>query len=223
VGEIDDHRPLGVSFKNVIGRDLLHARHVTQRTFSFTNEACHVFNANGFPPTEDHTNAFFERWSIVRFDHVCPAQSRDPRLAEKIVGRELGAVLSWALDGARDLFACDERFIETTVHLDVLDQWRGRTDSVRSFFLDREAVELRMNWRDEHPGEADPGDEYFAHAQSELHREYRRWCERVGRKGFGLHAFGDSMRRAFERFGLSEDTKTHRIVGAHPKPREPLV
>ncbi len=100
VGEIDDKRPLTVSFKNVIGRDLLHGRHVTHRPFSFRNEAGHVFNCNGFPPTEDQTNAFWDRWSGVEFRHTRPAEKRDDRLAEKIVATELPAILAWALGGS---------------------------------------------------------------------------------------------------------------------------
>jgi putative DNA primase/helicase len=216
VGEIDDKRPLTVSFKNVIGRDLLHGRHVTHRPFSFRNEAAHVFNCNTFPPTEDQTNAFWDRWSIVEFRHTRPPEKRDDRLAEKIIAGELPAVLAWALEGARLLAQNSGRFVETAAHRAMLDKWRGRTDSVRSWLLDEEAVELRRD----HPDDRSP-KQYWARTQTELHRYYCAWCQRARRHALGLHNFGDALRNAFSWAGLSEDTETHKIFGCHPLEPQP--
>jgi putative DNA primase/helicase len=211
VGEVDDKRPLTVSFKNVIGRDLLHGRHVTHRPFSFRNEAGHVFNCNGFPPTEDQTNAFWDRWSGIEFRHTRPPGQRDDRLAEKIIGTELAGVLGWALEGAGMLARNHGRFIETAAHIAMMEKWRGRTDSVRSWLFDREAVELACD----HQDELYNGD-YFLRTQTELHRAYCSWCSSARRHPLGLHNFGDALRNAFPAAGLSENTTTHKIFGAHP-------
>ena len=211
VGEVDDKRPLTVAFKNVIGRDLLHGRHVTHRPFSFRNEAAHVFNSNGFPPTEDQSNAFWDRWSVLEFRHTRPPEKRDDRLAEKVIEAELPAVLAWALEGARLLAQHGGRFLETNAHRTMMDKWRGRTDSVRSWLLDPEAVEL---YRDS--PELVPDEGYWMRSQTELHRHYCRWCQLARRHALGLHTFGDALRNAFAWAGLKEDTGTHKLFGVHP-------
>lgn len=212
VGEIDDKRPLTVSFKNVIGRDLLHGRHVTHRPFSFKNEAGHVFNSNAFPPTEDQTNAFWDRWSVIEFRHMRPPEKRDHRLAEKIIANEMPGLLAWALHGAHLLGQSGGRFIETAAHTAMMERWRGRTDSVRSWLLDTESVELLRD----HPDDHSPR-EYWLHTQTALYRHYCSWCQLSRRHALGLHNFGDALRNAFALVGLNEDRETHKVWGAHPR------
>jgi putative DNA primase/helicase len=212
VGEVDDKRPLTVAFKNVVGRDLLHGRHVTHRPFSFRNEAAHVFNCNGFPPTEDQTNAFWDRWSGVEFRHTRPPENRDDRLAEKIIASELPGVLAWAIEGAQLLAEAGGRFIETVAHTAMIEKWRGRTDSVRSWLFDRDVVELLRDEPDDRQVK-----EYWLRTQTELHRHYCTWCQMARRHPLGLHTFGDALRNAFGVAGLSEDRATHKIGGAHPR------
>ena len=198
------------SFKNVIGRDLLHGRHVTHRPFSFRNEAAHVFATNTFPPTEDHTNAFWDRWSIIEFRHTRSPQARDDHLAEKIIANELPGVLAWALAGAQLLGQSGRRFIETRSHQRMMEIWRGRTDSVRSW-LQEDAVELLRDEPDDKQVK-----EYWLRSQTELHRHYCAWCSLARRHPLGLHNFGDALRNAFAVFGLCEDQETHKIWGVHP-------
>jgi putative DNA primase/helicase len=212
VGEVDDKRPLTVSFKNVIGRDLLHGRHVTHRPFSFRNEAANVFACNGYPPTEDQTNAFWDRWSCVEFRHTRAEENRDDTLAEKIISKELPAVLAYALAGAKALAEHGGRFIKTAADRETIERWRGRTDSVRSWLADSEAVELLRNF----PGAEDAG--YWTRSQTELHRSYCAWCSQARRHPLSLHNFGDALRNAFVLYGLREDTASHKIYGLHPLP-----
>jgi putative DNA primase/helicase len=212
VGEIDDKRPLTVSFKNVIGRDLLHGRHVTHRPFSFKNEAGHVFACNTYPPTEDQTNAFWDRWSCIEFRHTCAPERRDDRIADKIIATELPAVLAFALAGAQSLAEHGHRFVETRADQGTIERWRGRTDSVRSWLADSEAVELH---RDDSSLAENPT--YWTFSQTELHRYYCLWCSQARRHPLGLHTFGDALRNAFGLCGLREDTATHKIYGLHPR------
>lgn len=211
VGEVDDKRPLTVSFKNVIGRDLLHGRHVTHRPFSFRNEAGHVFACNGYPPTEDQTNAFWDRWSCVEFRHTRAEEERDDTLAEKIINTELPGVLAWALAGAQALAEHGGRFIKTAAHRETIERWRGRTDSVRSWLCDPEAIELLRNHADDQVDKV-----YWLRSQTELHRHYCAWCQLARRHPLGLHTFGDALRNAFALAGVIEDKETHKIWGAHP-------
>lgn len=211
VGEVDDHRPLNVSFKNVIGMDLLHGRHVTHRPFSFKNQAGHVFACNGFPPSEDQSNAFWERWSIIQFRHIRLEQQRDDHLAEKIIGTELPGVLAWALEGARLLAVAGGKFPKTDAHAALMEKWRSRTDSVRSWLaddLDPDAVfktcrnEIKKKEK-----------ETWLNTQTDLHAAYCRWCAKARRHPLGLHTFGDALRNAFPLYGLKEDSETHKIFG----------
>jgi putative DNA primase/helicase len=197
----------------VTGRDLLHGRHVTHRPFAFKNEAAHVFASNSYPPTNDQTGAFWARWSCIRFRHTRPLHERDRALGEKIIADELPGVLAWALDGANDLAQLGGCFVETRTNADVLNEWRGRTDSVRSWLSDREAVELE---RDESADGTRQVDDYWTRSQTELHRAYVSWCASARRLPLGLHNFGDQLRNAAAGFGLREDSHLRKFRGVHP-------
>jgi len=74
VGEIDYNAALDSVFKNVTGGGTLTARHPTHKPFEFVCEATHVVNANASPATKDRSDAFWRRWSIVRFEAVVPPE-----------------------------------------------------------------------------------------------------------------------------------------------------
>lgn len=220
VGEIDDKRPLTSSFKNVIGRDLLHGRHVTHRPFSFRSEAGHVFNCNGFPPTEDQTNAFWDRWSCVEFRHTRPENERDDTLAEKIIATELPGVLAWALEGADLLGKGGGRFSKTAAHVAMLTKWRNRTDSVRSWLADLDANSFARDCQKSMDAELFAKcvkDGEFLNTQTALHGAYCEWCQKVRRHSLGLYNFGDALRNTFALYELREDQETHKVFGIRLK------
>jgi putative DNA primase/helicase len=210
VGEIDAMRPLTSAFKNVIGRDLLHGRHVTHRPFSFRNEASQIFASNNFPPTEDESESFFDRWSCIEFRHSRAANERDDRLGEKIIRGELSGVLAFALEGARELVAKGGRFTLTTAHRTAIEAWRGRSDSVGAWLRDRDAVELRRDF----PADDQNG---WLHSRTRLHDHYDEWCQHAGRRPLALHHFDEVVRNHFAEFGMREDHATHKIWGIRPR------
>lgn len=173
VGELPEDEAIPAAyFKTVTGRDLLTGRHPSGRPFTFRNEATHIFNANYFPTTRDHSEAFFSRWLIIGFENSrlqLGEGAIDTTLADRIVEQELPGILAWALQGAIRLQARGH-FLTTSTHTRLMDQWRRRTDSVMEFLHDTEYCVLGPSgtWK-----------------RSALYQGYLIWCKESSRKPLG--------------------------------------
>lgn len=187
VGELPEEEPIPAAhFKTVTGRDLLTGRHPTGKPFTFRNEAAHIFNTNHFVNTRDHSEAFFTRWLIVGFlnSRLCKGdEAIDADLAEHIVRDELGAVLAWAMEGAKRLQKRG-RFQVTSTQTRLMGQWRRRINSVLEFLHDTECVELEAN------ANAAGG---FRWKRADLYADYVTWCYAAGRKPMGKHKVFEAL------------------------------
>jgi P4 family phage/plasmid primase-like protien len=138
VGELSEERQIPASaFKNVTGGDLIGGRHPTHRPFYFVCEAAHIFNSNTLPATTDRSEAFFRRWRVLRFRNVVPAERCDADLADQIIARELGGLLSWAFAGAESVQAAG-RNSTTPAHDELMARWRVGSNPVLLFLTDDE-------------------------------------------------------------------------------------
>jgi len=172
VGELPDDEPIPASsFKSVIGRDRLTARHPTMRPFTFHNSATHIFNSNHFINTRDHSEAFYSRWLIVEFRNSLIGKDTeiDRNLAQRIIDAELPQILAWALQGAKRL---QERnyFEVNKVHDKLMGQWRRRTNTLIEFLLDQDVCRLK------------PDESAY---RVDFYRAYVDWCRQTNRRPFG--------------------------------------
>ena len=180
----------------------------THRPFSFRNEAGHVFSCNGFPPTEDQTNAFWDRWSGVEFRHTRPPENATIDSPRRSSRPSCPACSPGRLRGAAMLAANGGRFIETGAQGDV-GEWRGRTDSVRSWLLDPEAIELLRDHADrEHFDEG-----VLAALADRAASGLCAWCHRHGgiRSGCTHSAMPSAMPSRWP--GLCEDRRDAQDLG----------
>lgn len=182
VGELpeDDHIP-AAHFKSVVGRDSLLGRHPSGKPFQFRNEAAHIFNTNHFVHTKDQSDAFFTRWVLLEFRNSLIGKDSEivTDLADRIIEKELPAIMAWALQGAKRL---EDRgyFMQTMVGKLMMDKWRHRTNSLLEFVLDTDACTLGQS-RD------------CQTRRSDFYREYMEWCKSSNRRPMGKHKLYDEI------------------------------
>jgi len=74
------------------------------RAETYTPTAKHMFATNNLPVITDVTDAVFRRIVIVHFTKQIPEHLQDTLLDSKLMG-EMSGILSWAVEGARKLYA----------------------------------------------------------------------------------------------------------------------
>lgn len=180
VGELSDDLPIpAAAFKNLTGGNLIGARHPTHRPFYYTCRAAHWFASNVLPPTTDRTEAFWRRWSVLRFSNRVADDKADPGLLEKIVAREMPAILAKAFKGAEAVAAAGG--IRSTPAQDaVIAKWKAAANPVLQFLLDDEWIEL---------------DRLCLGSKTrDVYDAYRRWAAYAGfRNPFGRNHFLDLL------------------------------
>jgi len=182
VGELSDEIPIdAAAFKRVTGRDELTARHPTHRPFQFRNTAGHVFNANNFVFTKDHSEAFYDRWIFVEFRNSLIGKSDeiDTAMAEKIIESELPGVAARMLKGAKRLMERGH-FVLTGPHEKLVAQWRHRSSTLMEFIYDREVCII---------GEFPTVELHRAF----FYKAYSDWCRESNRKPLGKQKLYDEM------------------------------
>jgi len=182
VGELSDEVPIdSAAFKRVTGRDELTGRHPTHRPFKFRNAAGHIFNANNFVFTKDHTDPFYARWIMMEFRNSMIGREGDidPNLAEKIVENELPGVCARFLQGAKRLVTRGH-FALTAPHFKLMQQWRHRSSTLMEFLNDRDVCVL---------------GEFPRHelSRAAFYAAYSEWCKNSNRKPLGKQKLYDEM------------------------------
>jgi putative DNA primase/helicase len=174
VGELPDATPLpAAAFKSVIGGDMVSGRHPTHRPQYFRARCGHIFNSNYPPATLDPGDGFFRRWRVLHFKNPVPPELRDPDLTERILQRELGAVIAWALLGAERV-AQAGRIRTTPEHDAVMQRWRIGSNRVLMFLSDPDFCRLGSG---EQAG------------VSELFAAYRQWSQANGYRAMSHRAY----------------------------------
>lgn len=182
VGELSDESPVdSAAFKRVTGRDELTGRHPAQRPFKFRNTAGHIFNANNFVYTKDHTDPFYARWLMMEFRNSMIGRDGeiDPNLAEKIIECELPGVCARFLQGAKRLLDRGH-FVLTGPHHALMQQWRHRSSTVMEFINDSDVC-VRGEFR---------GLEL---SRATFYAAYSAWCRESNRKPLGKQKMYEEM------------------------------
>ena len=173
VGELPEDKPIpSAPFKQVTGRDLVQGRHPTHRPFEFRCTAAHLFNSNHLINTRDRSSAFFRRWLILQFCNVIPDDEVDENFGDKIIAQELPQILQWAITGAARVLK--RGFTATETHRSVMRRWQVENNSVLSWLLTSEDIEL-------------DGERQVL--RSSLFLPYHQWCLDEERKPLGRRNF----------------------------------
>ncbi|MCD9494565.1 phage/plasmid primase, P4 family [Photobacterium carnosum] len=169
-------------FKSIVGGDTMQAREPYGKAFSFTPSAANWFNGNFFLTTRDHSEGFWRRWVIVHFMNTKPAALRDPDLLNRIIARELSAILRWAMDGVNDYL--ENGLYLSPAHHACLSKWKNNGNSVASWLQDSEDNDI--GYRAEVAGQPPLK---VTHGYT----IYKDWCQHNNRKPFNKQEFKEQM------------------------------
>jgi putative DNA primase/helicase len=164
-------------FKSITGGDAIRAERKHRDAFTFTPYARLLFSANEVPPTADNSDAFFDRWLILPFDHKHRGTDHvDPDLVAKLTTpHELSGLLNRALTGLERVRR-NHGFTRAAVSEHAAKRFRVDSDSVAGFV--EESCEIGVDGRV---------------AKPVLFQMYRRWCEENNRKPLGAQRFNHRL------------------------------
>lgn len=139
-------------FKGLTGKDTLQYEVKGGGAFNFQNYAKLIYSANSIPPVEKYDEAFFTRWTIIKF----PYQFLDPReykqkevmgeleehhrkandeiIEELLEKQSLSGILNFALEGLQRLFK-KKSFTQTMSSSKIEYEWIAQSDSFRAFAM----------------------------------------------------------------------------------------
>jgi P4 family phage/plasmid primase-like protien len=168
-------------FKAITGGDALLAEYKFKDSFEFVPYARMVFSANHPPKSQDASPAFFRRWLVVPFERTfadgAPGTIRSDKLDAMLSDpAELSGVLNKALEALAAIRMRGLSESESTSR--ATDEFRQATDPL-AVWLERKTI-LR-------PDAVTPKDQ--------LHREYCRNCEDVGRPTITKTALGIALKK----------------------------
>lgn len=115
--------------KRMASGEAVQAKLLYQNTFTISNYAKLVFNANSLPTDVEHTHGFFRRWLIIDFNQTIDESEKDPYLAKKIIDKELAGVLNWVIEGAKRIQK-NKSFSKCTRSDELLAEYQKESDVV---------------------------------------------------------------------------------------------
>lgn len=150
------------TFKALTGGDLIRGERKFKDAFEFHNVAKLSFSANEIPATRDATQAFFDRWFVVKFPHKFRG-TNDQRenIGLKIADSpdEMSGVLNRALEGLTRLRRSGAFTMGSAMSV-AHDEFRRVADTVAMFLADHAASGNLPRLRKEH-----------------MFQSYRAWCD----------------------------------------------
>jgi len=168
-------------FKSITGCDRITAEFKYRDSFEFTPFARLLFSANRLPPSNDTSQAFFDRWLIVpfpnRFRHTRGETPRSILQHQLCTRGELSGALNKALEALQRVRRrC--RFTEPTESRIEVQRYQATNDTIAA-------------WLDEYTVAAS-GDAIIP--QSELHAAYATSCRYHNLSPASKQAFGRLLR-----------------------------
>jgi putative DNA primase/helicase len=119
-------------FKQLVSGEPVEARLPYGRPLNITNYAKLIFNCNELPKDVEHTDAYFRRFLIIKFDVTIPEHEQDKELANKIISNELSGVFNWVLMGLERLLT-QKNFTECAAVKEACNQYKLESNSVLLF------------------------------------------------------------------------------------------
>ncbi len=182
VPEISRDSPIpAADFKAISGGDRVNCREPYGLPFSFVADCGNWFNSNFLLTTNDHSDGFWRRWSIVYFGNETKRDDRIKDLDEIIIREELSQVLGWALTGVADylqngLYFSPEHYLK-------LETWKRDSNSVSSWLHDHGDSGVVL----------EPDTPNIFIRVSDAYRLYRQWCVMANRRPYGKSQFKGYM------------------------------
>ncbi|PZF73564.1 DNA primase family protein [Taibaiella soli] len=174
------------TFKALISGEPLQARETYGKSFTLYNKVRFIINTNELPKETEHTEAYFRRYLIVRFDVKIPESERDISLADKIIDNELAGVFNWLLIGLKRILE-QQKFTNCEKSKKELEEFKRQSDSVALFIDDRGY-----------------GSSTNKITLAELYNDYKKFCTDDGYKPVSKNKFSTRLEnKEFEKTRLN--------------------
>lgn len=163
--------------KQITGGDIIEAERKFQRSFEFRSYCRVVAATNILPRLLDHTEGFFRRAVIMRFNRQFSGSEIDPQREARLMS-ELPGILNWAVEGLRNLLNRGAYVIPAS-SLAELSSYRVSSDPVRQF---AEEYLIEVPARDSWVG------------SGELYGHYQEWSRRCGYSALSIAQFVERLK-----------------------------
>lgn len=176
--EVDEGRRLASALvKSLTGSDTVRARRLYREAFEYVPQFCLWLVANYAPRISSADSGMWRRVLRVPFEHVVPAERRDPKVKAVLRDPALGgqAILAWAVQGCLDwhqgggLRVPERVLMATAAYKAESDEFAG--------FLGAECVLDPKRWT----------------PSSTLRSAYEGWCQDNGEEPVSAKAFGTEL------------------------------
>jgi len=128
------------NFKAIVTGDPVGAEKKGKDGFDYTPYCKMMFSCNEVPRTPDRTDAFFDRWIVLKFPHdFRNSDQRIEKLEEQFYA-EMQGILNFALEGLYRLLE-KKNFTQSLSKAEIKDFWLRHSDSIVAFGLDMIAVD----------------------------------------------------------------------------------
>lgn len=164
-------------FKQLISGEPIETRLPHKEPFILKDYAKFIFNANELPRDVEENEAFFRRFTILKFEVTIPAHERDPELATKIIRNELPGVFNWILSGLKRLLL-QKSFTQSDAANEAVKTYKAQSDTLQ-IFLTEELLERST-------------DKFIT--LKNLWSLYKKSCLELGYSPCTFHHFPDRLR-----------------------------
>lgn len=156
------------AFKVLASGEPIAAREIYRSNFEMRDYAKMIFNINKIDNANvEHTLGYFRRMAFVPFKVTIPDEKIDRDLHKKILNDRAG-VLNWVIEGANEVVKNRGIFISKECD-DFKLQFIKECDNVSMF--------------EEHHIKPNLNGSFYSMTVSEVHRDYKSFCEDYGYKG----------------------------------------
>ena len=191
--DVDTNTVIHTSFKKIVAGEHTVAERKHYDPFEFQPFARILFSANKFNPTRDHSEGFYRRFDIVRFQRFFEDHERDPALLYKLRD-ELPGIFNWALLGLIRMINQNMNLTHSNSMAQEHEKFRLETHPFRGFL--EECCEIKTT---------EDGDPIGKVEKSFFIEKYKEWCEQNGYRMQSTHritadlaALGVEVKRARE-------------------------
>ena len=175
-----DAMPDPAIFKQLVGGDeMIQADVKNKSSFPFRNQAKLLFSANELPRTRDFTDAYFDRWLILRCANSVTEGAIDYDLDKRLTApAEMSGIARKSVDALARLIDQHDYSVPQS-SLDELAAYRVDADPILSWARDRLDI---------------TGDEAHFLSRDMLRNDNAKWCDENGHKRASSGLLGRRMK-----------------------------
>ena len=173
----------GEIFKNLISGEPVQARQIYSESFIAYYIPLFIANANELPVTQDHSDGYFRRFTVIPFDVKIPVEKRNLNLHVELM-EELSGILNWVLDGFDMVAANGYKVDEPEEVRDIASEYKMNSNSILGF--------IKSGYY--YPYAVYKNQPVCTISSKLMYKEYKEYCYESGNNAFSLVKFGEKLK-----------------------------